>query len=128
MLVFIGILIGLSISTPASAGLPFLKLFIPHTHPDCEAGMPTTHANFCPSFKKSASCACTSSGMPKSFCGDMKALHKRMLMVFDTQKNACTYQRDVSVKECMDGWNCYLNGGKNSDGSPCQRTGRRCEA
>ena len=126
MLVFTGILFFILGQVPAQAGLGFLSIFIPKTHPDCTKSLPPAHSNFCPTFKTAATCACASSGVPASFCSDMAKLHKRMLMVFTTQQKACEFQRDTSTQQCLDSWNCYRRGGKDSQGRPCQATGKPC--
>lgn len=127
-LVFTGILLFFCSLTSATAGMSFLKLFIPKTHPSCTKAAPPYDKNFCSAFKSTATCACSSSGMPRSQCQDMKKLHERMLMVFDTVQKACEYQHDTSKAECMDGWKCYLSGGKDSQGRLCQASGKACEA
>lgn len=126
MLVFTGILFLALWQTPTYASLGFLSVFIPKTHPDCKNALPPSNHQFCPTFKSAATCACTTSGMPTSLCSDMTLLHKRMLMVFASQKKACEFQRDASTQQCMDSWNCYLHGGKDSKGKLCQQTGEAC--
>lgn len=127
-IVFIGFLLFFSCQGIALAGLPFLTLFIPKTHPACAKAYPPHHSQFCAAFKASAACACTSSGMPQSQCMNMKKLHERMIMVFDSVEKACDYQHDTSSAECRDGWKCYLLGGKDSQGRLCQTTGKACDA
>lgn len=110
----------------ANASLGFLKLFVAHKHENCAKASPTHHTNFCASFEKVAECHCTSSGLPKSMCQNMTTLYQRMISVFDTQQNACEYQKDTHTKNCMDSWNCYRLGGKDSKGRLCSNTGKAC--
>ena len=126
--VFTALLLLVITLTPAYASLGFLSVFVPRTHPTCLKAYPPSHTKFCPTFKASAECACTSSGMPSGMCHDMSKLYKRMLMVFSTQKKACEFQRDTSMARCNDSWNCYRNGGKDSAGKACQNTGKACDA
>lgn len=92
----------------------------------CSNALPTNDANFCSSFKSVASCYCTASGLPSGMCQDMNALHARMVMVFGSLQKACEYQKHTSAKNCMDNWNCYLHGGKDSLGRLCSSTGAAC--
>ena len=126
MFVFTGFLYLLLVTHPANAGLGFLKIFIPRTHASCTNALPPSHEKFCPTFKTAAQCSCTSSGMPASMCRDMATLYKRMIAVFDEQRKACEFQRDTSMQNCMDSWDCYRLGGKDSNGRLCQSTGAAC--
>jgi hypothetical protein len=111
---------------PAQANLGFLKLFIAHKNENCPKSRPTTDNEFCPSFEKAASCHCSSSGLPKTMCQDMEKVYQRMLMVFSTQQLACEYQQNTPTQRCIDNWNCYRKGGKDSAGHPCGATGKSC--
>ena len=126
-IVFIGFLLFFGGQQIVLAGLPFLTLFIPKTHPACSKAYPAYNSKFCAAFKASAACACSSSGMPRSQCQDMKKLHERMIMVFDSVEKACAYQHDTSTADCRDSWKCYRLGGKDSQGRLCQATGKACE-
>jgi len=57
----------------------------------------------------------------------MKVVYDRMINMFGSLKRACEYQRDTSVQNCMDDWNCYRFGGVNSLGGLCSSTGKACE-
>lgn len=92
----------------------------------CDQALPTSSPNFCPSFKTVAICHCTSSGLPGFMCQDMNALYSRMISIFGSVQKACEYQKDVPARTCMDDWNCYRNGGKDSLGRLCSSTGRAC--
>lgn len=109
------------------ASFGFLKVFIAHKHENCAKALRTDHRQFCPSFKAVAQCHCMSAGMPQSMCSDMNALYDRMISIFDTQKKACEYQQDTSTQNCLDSWDCYRLGGKNSQGQLCNVTGKACE-
>lgn len=108
------------------ASLGFLKIFIAHKHENCAKALLPSHGQFCPSFKAVARCHCVSSGMPGSMCEDMDSLYDRMISVFETQKSACEYQKDTSTQNCLDSWNCYRLGGKDSKGKLCSATGKSC--
>ncbi|OGT36505.1 MAG: hypothetical protein A3F11_11790 [Gammaproteobacteria bacterium RIFCSPHIGHO2_12_FULL_37_14] len=103
-----------------------LKYFIATKHAQCPFADPVVSANFCASFKTAAECRCTSSGLPSGMCKDMTAIYNRMVSVFGSQQKACDYQKDVSTQECMDDWNCYRLGGKDSHGNLCSSTGKAC--
>jgi hypothetical protein len=90
------------------------------------AALPSSPA-FCSSFKKSAECHCTSSGLPKSICGNMHQLYQRMLALFGSLERACAYQRETPAQVCIDSWNCYRLGGKDSKGKLCSGTGKSCK-
>ncbi len=89
------------------------------------AALPSSPA-FCSSFKVSAQCHCTSNGLPKSICSNMQQLYQRMLGIFGTLERACAYQRETSAQVCIDSWNCYRKGGKDSKGRLCSGTGKAC--
>lgn len=123
---FISLLLLSSVVTPAFSALPFLKIFIATTHANCPHAAPTNALNFCPSFQSVAQCHCTSAGLPSGMCRDVNAIYNRMITVFGSQLKACQYQRDTSVQECMDDWDCYRLGGKDSFGRLCSGTGKAC--
>jgi hypothetical protein len=126
IMLFTVILQSLWTITPAQASLGFLQVFIPKSHPACAKSLPPGHKKFCPSFAAAAQCACTTSGMPESMCKDMKAIHRRMLAIFSTQRKACEFQRDTPIQICHDSWDCYRLGGKDSTGHLCQSSGLAC--
>lgn len=91
---------------------------------------PATAANapgFCSSFKVAAQCHCTSSGLPKGMCMNMKLVYDRMISMFGTVRRACEYQHDTSTQSCMDAWSCYRSGGNTSQNELCSGTGSACE-
>lgn len=92
----------------------------------CPSALPTNDAGFCPSFQAAASCYCTASGVPKGMCQDVKTIYKRMIAIFGTVQRACEYQKNTPVQVCVDDWNCYMNGGKDSAGQLCSGTGKSC--
>lgn len=110
----------------AQAGIDFLSLFIAHKHENCPKSSSLNQNTFCSQFKAAATCHCTSSGMPEKLCLKPETVYKRMLMVFGTQQKACEYQQDTSTQSCMDSWNCYRLGGKDSEGRLCSGTGHSC--
>lgn len=93
----------------------------------CSGALPTDHAGFCASFKATASCYCTASGMPAGMCQDMNALYRRMTSVFGSLEGACRYQKNTTYQQCMDDWTCYRSGGTDSRGKLCSSTGLACQ-
>lgn len=92
----------------------------------CPEALPTNNAGFCPSFQAAAQCHCTSSGVPKGLCQDVRAVYKRMLALFGSVQRACEYQKNTSTQTCVDDWGCYINGGIDSQGRQCSGTGAAC--
>lgn len=92
----------------------------------CKNAVPTNDPSFCPSFKTAATCYCSASGVPTIMCQDMTKLYNRMLSVFGTLEKACGFQKYTSIQDCIDNWNCYRSGGKDSQGRLCASTGRSC--
>ena len=93
----------------------------------CSTALPTDDVNFCSSFKSVATCYCTSSGLPSGMCQDMNQLYNRMVIVFGSLKKACDYQHYTNAQDCMNNWNCYLNGGIDSAGKSCSSTQMACQ-
>lgn len=93
----------------------------------CDRAVPTDDVNFCSSFKKVATCHCTSSGLPSGMCQDMNALYNRMIAVFGTLQKACEYQKHTNTQDCMNNWNCYRLGGIDSTGKICSSTKQACK-
>lgn len=94
---------------------------------DCGQAVPTDDALFCTSFKMIAECHCTSKGLPRPACTNMKKIYERMTILYGSLQNACEAQHYTSTQTCIDDWNCYLHGGINSQGALCSGTGRACE-
>lgn len=94
----------------------------------CPQALPTDDEGFCPSFKVSALCYCTKSGLPKGFCNNVSSVHRRMISFFGSLEKACNHQTYTSAQTCIDNWTCYLNGGNDSNGRPCAGTANSCES
>lgn len=92
----------------------------------CPLATPTNTSAFCSSFKTSAQCHCTASGLPKGMCTNMRSLHDRMISMFGSLRKACEYQHDTTTQNCIDSWNCYRQGGSSEQGL-CSGTGSACE-
>lgn len=92
----------------------------------CPHAVPTHCAKFCETFRNAAKCHCTSSGLPQGMCSDVKLLYKRLITTFGTLERTCEFQRDTTKENCIDSWHCYLNGGVNTDGKPCNDNGNPC--
>lgn len=93
----------------------------------CPPATPTNAPGFCSSFKLAAQCHCSSSGLPRGMCMNMKLLYDRMISIFGSVRRACEYQRDTVTQNCIDSWSCYRSGGLNSQNEPCNGTGNPCE-
>jgi hypothetical protein len=104
----------------------FLEMFVSPIHANCSQALPTDNPAFCASFKSVAECHCTSSGLPPGMCQDMTTIYNRMVKIFGSQQKACEYQKDVPTQQCMDDWNCYRSGGRDSQGKLCSSTGQVC--
>jgi hypothetical protein len=48
------------------------------------------------------------------------------MSIFGSIQRACEYQHDTSVQNCLDDWQCYRNGGRDSTGALCNATGSSC--
>lgn len=131
----------LAVSLVASVNAYSLPEFVvnmiaPKSFANCPYADPDTSSTFCASFKSVAECHCSAS-LPKSFCQDVSAIYHRMITVFGSQLKGCQYQVNkpggVSVQDCMDDWNCYWNGGKDSQQRKCGKVdvvgdlGEKCE-
>lgn len=92
----------------------------------CPQALPTSDANFCPTFKQSAICFCTSKGVPASMCQDVNKIYSRMISMYGSQQRACQRQKETSYQVCMDDWNCFRQGGTDSTGKLCSATGSAC--
>lgn len=106
--------------------LPFILAFSSTTVFACPRALPTDNPGFCPSFKAAATCHCTSSGLPAKVCQDMRTLYNRMVSAFGSLQKACEYQHHTTTQDCIDNWNCYLNGGVDSTGKSCSSTNLPC--
>jgi hypothetical protein len=93
----------------------------------CTNAVPTDNPAFCASFKTTAICYCTASGLPPMMCQDMNMLYARLVSVFGSLQKACEYQRYTSPQDCMDNWNCYRLGGVDSRGRICSSTRLACQ-
>jgi hypothetical protein len=99
----------------------------PLTNGHCPQTVPTNDYNFCASFKESAICHCTSMGLPLNVCRNMEDLNARMISMFGSLERACAFQKETAQQTCIDDWNCYLNGGEDSQGRLCSSTGASCD-
>lgn len=92
----------------------------------CPLAVPTTASNFCSSFKSVAACHCLEKSIPPVVCQDMGKIYAEMMAFFGSLKAACALQKDTPPQTCEDDWNCYRNGGRNSQGALCSSTGSVC--
>lgn len=92
----------------------------------CPLASDTNTATFCSTFKTSAGCFCSQNGYPNGICSNMTLLYNAMLARFGTVLSACQHQTNTPVQTCVDDWNCYMKGGKDSQGRLCSNTGKAC--
>ncbi len=92
----------------------------------CPPAEPVTSPNFCTSFKAAAACHCALSGLPESMCQDINEIYDRMLAIFNSVEQVCSYQQDTLQQICIDDWNCYRYGGRDSQGNLCSASGNPC--
>lgn len=93
----------------------------------CELALPTDDPSFCSSFKSVAACHCKEYGLPDGVCQNMNSIYKLMLVRHGTLQRACEYQKDTPTQDCIDAWNCYRMGGKDSQGRVCSSSEKVCE-
>jgi hypothetical protein len=93
----------------------------------CPQAVATTDSTFCGSFKSVAYCHCMEGIGSPDACSDMNEVYQFMIDYYTTLENACHNQTDVDYQTCVDDWNCYRNGGTNSQGGLCSATGSACQ-
>jgi hypothetical protein len=96
----------------------------------CGQALATTAPGFCASFKDIAKCQCEQRSPRKDICNDMNIVYNTMIGAFGNLDRACAYQvgKDggTDKQTCIDDWNCYRSGGKDSHGGLCSSTGAHC--
>ena len=103
--------------------MPVFTKLIPKS---CPLAGATDSAAFCDAFRQSAKCHCHAAGMPGIFCANMSFVYNAMIHIYGTLESACAHQHDTPKAICIDDWNCYRLGGKDSVGKLCSGTGRVC--
>jgi len=93
---------------------------------NCSRALPDNDQGFCESFKSSAECHCEES-MPGFMCHNMDLLYRLMIGRYGSVQKACESQQEAPAQECIDGWNCYRMGGRDSLGRLCSGTGEVCK-
>lgn len=111
-----------------AACLCSFSAFAANMYSNCPQSLPTSDIGFCPSFKSVAECHCVESGLPKSKCKNMRDIYLLMIARFGTIQKACEFQHDTPTQVCVDDWNCYRSGGRDSQGKLCSTTGNACPA
>ena len=109
-----------------ASSLTLLSLFCFTPAIACPFATATNDPEFCSSFKLAAQCRCTSSGLPARMCMDMNLLYDRMIIIFHSVQKACEFQHDTTTQNCIDSWNCFRNGGTNTQNELCSGTGATC--
>jgi hypothetical protein len=92
----------------------------------CPQALPNNTPGFCGSFRVSAQCHCSASGLPQGMCMNIKSIYDRMLSMFGSVQRACGYQHDTNLQNCIDDWSCYWSGGVTSENELCSGTGGSC--
>lgn len=92
----------------------------------CDPAVPATAANFCPSFKAAVYCYCTDVWKAGGVCADMNRVYEIMMATHGSLDRACEFQKNTTKQICLDNWNCYRKGGRDSHGGLCSSTGRAC--
>jgi hypothetical protein len=78
--------------------------------PNCTASpYPPSSPSFCDAFRTAAPCFCVAHGQSPNFCQNMQAVYNAM-MALGGLSRACSLQHDTSQQDCIDSWNCYING------------------
>src|SRR5689334_14288165 len=86
----------------------------------CGQALLPSEAGFCSSFKSIAGCHCNATSPIKNICGNMNGLYSYMLaMFYGSLQKACAYQKDTNPQTCIDSWNCYRLGGRDSQNRLC---------
>ena len=96
-----------------------------HTVIACGFAKSTDDPQFCHSFAQVARCTCEEK-MPDFMCKSVDQVYDIMILRYQSQENACHHQTRTSFQTCMDDWNCYRLGGKDSNGNLCSSTGKAC--
>jgi hypothetical protein len=81
---------------------------------------------FCQNFQEIAKCHCVASGLTARMCSNVPQIYNRMISAFGSIERACRFQKDTSVQNCVDAWQCYQQGGQLADGRICNGTGLPC--
>lgn len=92
----------------------------------CPQALPVDDPGFCQSFSDVARCYCQSQGLPARMCSNVQLIYNRMISTFGSIDRACRYQRENTYQNCLDDWQCFLNGGVLADGRVCSGTGLPC--
>lgn len=89
---------------------------------DCAVSSDTL-PNFCDLFKKAVTGCCPIRGL------SMQHIYQLMVATYGDLQNACDKNAGNygnGVQACIDQWNCYWKGGKDSQNQLCSGTGKTC--
>ncbi len=94
----------------------------------CPKTKPMDSKKFCSSFEGVVKCVCLANIHSSFMCRSMSVIYMTILAKFGSIEKFCNdkHQYRVPPQQCIDEWNCYRNGGKNSQGVLCSGTGNRC--
>ncbi|OGT48456.1 MAG: hypothetical protein A3E82_03930 [Gammaproteobacteria bacterium RIFCSPHIGHO2_12_FULL_38_11] len=79
---------------------------------------------FCSDFKIAVTSCCPIKNLP------MQKIYHLMMVAYGDLQNACNKNAAKyggSIQSCVDQWNCYWNGGSDSQDRLCSTTGVKCE-
>lgn len=79
---------------------------------------------FCTDFKNTVQSCCPIGKLP------MQDIYHLAISTYGNLQNACAKeaaQYGGTVQACIDQWNCYWNGGEDSEGNLCDADGKACD-
>ncbi len=82
-------------------------------------------STFCVDFKNAVQGCCPLGKLP------MQQIYHLMIATYGTLQTACAKNAAKyggTAQACIDQWNCYWNGGKDSQGNLCDADGNKCES
>lgn len=118
-----GAIVALSISFSCLAATTFI---FPVQNPSSVTACPDSPShlasNFCPGFYTAVMCNCDEH-FPAGYCEGslhVQGIYNKMIAMYGSLATACQKNDPAAPQECIDQWNCYLNGGKDAAGRNCQ--------
>src|SRR5580693_2747985 len=91
---------------------------------DCKKADPIDSPTFCTTFEAAAKCYCRNASPIPAACKSASKVYEYMLSVHHGNlEKACKYAADhqpgTTPQECIDDWNCWRSGGRDSNGKLC---------
>lgn len=99
-----------------------------NTDDGCPITPAVTSNKFCSGFKKVVTCECDKMAPFNIhyFCRSMSVIKNNMDRYYGGVAKSCKQQKKAPYQDCMDHWNCYLHGGRDSKGHLCNSSGKSC--